>query len=70
LKELGIKLGIMEEAFEEGQGPHKAVEPAMVMMMMIPHHQSMDIYKHFFSLISTVSFFCLVKSRIFPRKYI
>jgi hypothetical protein len=25
----------MEEAFEEGQGPHRAVEPVMMMMMMI-----------------------------------
>jgi hypothetical protein len=25
----------MEEAFEEGQGPHRAVEPMMMMMMMI-----------------------------------
>jgi hypothetical protein len=25
----------MEEAFEEGQGPHRAVEPVMVVMMMV-----------------------------------
>jgi hypothetical protein len=25
----------MEEAFEEGQGPHRAVEPVMMMMMMM-----------------------------------
>jgi hypothetical protein len=25
----------MEEAFEEGQGPHRAVEPMMMMMMMM-----------------------------------
>jgi hypothetical protein len=24
----------MEEAFDEGQGPHRAVEPVMMMMMM------------------------------------
>jgi hypothetical protein len=31
LEELGIKWGRMEEAFEEGQGPHWAVEPVMMM---------------------------------------
>jgi hypothetical protein len=25
----------MEEAFEEGQGPHRAVEPMMMIMMMV-----------------------------------
>jgi hypothetical protein len=25
----------MEEAFEEGQGPHRAVEPVMMMMTMV-----------------------------------
>jgi hypothetical protein len=25
----------MEEDFEEGQGPHRAVEPVMMMMMMM-----------------------------------
>jgi hypothetical protein len=25
----------MEEAFEEGQGPHRAVEPVMMMMFII-----------------------------------
>jgi hypothetical protein len=28
------KWGRMEEAFEEGQGPHRAVKPVMMMMMM------------------------------------
>jgi hypothetical protein len=28
-----IKWGRMEEAFEEGQGSHRAVEPVMMMMM-------------------------------------
>jgi hypothetical protein len=32
LEELGIKWGRMEEAFEEGQGPHRAVDPVMMMM--------------------------------------
>jgi hypothetical protein len=27
LEELGIKWGRIEEAFEEGKGPHRAVEP-------------------------------------------
>jgi hypothetical protein len=27
----------MEEAFEKGQGPHRTVEPVMIMMMMISH---------------------------------
>jgi hypothetical protein len=35
LEELGIKWGRMEEAFEEGRGPHRAVEPVMMMMMMM-----------------------------------
>jgi hypothetical protein len=30
-----IKWGRMEEAFEEGQGPHRAVEPVKMMMMMM-----------------------------------
>jgi hypothetical protein len=30
----------MEEAFEEGQGPHRAVEPVMMIMMM------MYVYMH------------------------
>jgi hypothetical protein len=25
----------MEEAFEEGQGPHRVVEPVMMMMIMM-----------------------------------
>jgi hypothetical protein len=29
----------MEEAFEEGQGPHRAVEP-MMMMMKIPEQRA------------------------------
>jgi hypothetical protein len=32
LEELGIKQGRMEEAFEEGQGTHRAVEPMMMMI--------------------------------------
>jgi hypothetical protein len=31
LEDLGIEWGRMEEAFEEGQGPHRAVEPVMMM---------------------------------------
>jgi hypothetical protein len=29
---LCIKWGRMEEAFEEGQGPHRAVEPVKMML--------------------------------------
>jgi hypothetical protein len=32
LEELGIKWGRMEEAFEEGQGPHRPVKPVMMKM--------------------------------------
>jgi hypothetical protein len=35
LEEVGIKWGRMEEAFEEGQGPHRAVVPMMMMMMIM-----------------------------------
>jgi hypothetical protein len=31
LENLGIKWERMEKAFEEGQGPHKVVEPVMMM---------------------------------------
>jgi hypothetical protein len=31
--EPGIKQGIVEEAFEEGQGPHRAFESMTIMMM-------------------------------------
>jgi hypothetical protein len=34
LEEFGIKQGIVEEAFEEGQSSCKAVEPTMMLMMM------------------------------------
>jgi hypothetical protein len=34
LEELGIKYGRMEESSKEGQGPHRAVEPVMIMMIM------------------------------------
>jgi hypothetical protein len=35
LEELGIKWGRIEEAFEEGQGPHRAVEP-VIMVTVCP----------------------------------
>jgi hypothetical protein len=33
LEEIVIKKGRMEEAFEEGQGPHRAVEPVVMMIV-------------------------------------
>jgi hypothetical protein len=40
LEEFGIKQGRMEEAFVEGRGSHRAVEPVM---MMIPFSFRPDI---------------------------